>query len=56
MESEVSGANSIVCNLHTKQIDDHEQRLRVLERAMWKIAGAASLAAFLGAYITKHLP
>lgn len=47
------------CSFHSEQISDHEQRLRMLERAQWKLAGAAATAAgvlsFVGAIAAKML-
>ena len=47
------------CLTHDRQLDDHEQRLRALETARWKMAGAigslAGLASFGGAIAAKLL-
>ena len=43
------------CQYHARAIDDHEERLRRLERVYWKIAGAAALAAFLGGVAARLL-
>jgi hypothetical protein len=45
------------CHYHSKALEDHEDRLRRLERVHWKIAGAAALAsgamAFFGSLALK---
>ena len=37
-------------------LQDHEQRIRALERAYLKIAGAAGFAAAIGAFISRFIP
>jgi hypothetical protein len=49
------------CAYHSDQLHDHEDRIRVLERAQWRIAGAVgaivgalSLAgSLIGSFISK---
>ncbi len=40
----------------TTVVQDHENRLRVLENFRWWILGAIAVAGFVGGTVAKHLP
>jgi hypothetical protein len=48
------------CTYHSDQLRDHEQRIRILEKAWMRAAGAAGILAgvlsFAGAIVAKYLP
>lgn len=49
------GGNGYRCEAHGTQLQDHEARLRVLERALWRNAGAAAIAAAVVAPLVAKL-
>lgn len=49
------GLPSQRCDYHAKAIDDHESRLRLLEKSAWRAAGFAGACAMLGASLAKYI-
>ena len=39
----------------SKDVDDHESRIRALERTIWKAAGGAAVLGAVGGWISKFL-
>lgn len=70
MKSEISGMKEVLNDVRTdvtairsdlenttKSVEDHETRLRAVEKMMWKAMGAAALLGTGGGYIlTTFLP
>lgn len=45
-----------VLGLHTDSLADHENRIRTLEKAKWRIAGAAGAIGAVTTAVVSYLP
>lgn len=54
MPAEASAPTSVVCAQHRKEIDDHEKRIRCLEKFQWRQAGVLAFIIGLAAAVSSY--